>query len=1225
MKLKLLFSLIVIHISCLSLYAQNRPTETPLYRLYLIGDAGKPGGNPSLDMLKLKLQNGNQNTGVIFLGDNIYERGMPEKGHKGRNEAEAIIDSQINTVKDFKGDIFFIPGNHDWDNGKNGGWKRLAEQETYIENALDSADVFFPSNGCPGPIEIPIDDHITLVILDTQYFLQKGDKPGRASSCIAKTGEEAFLELHDILQRNVHKKVIVASHHPIHTKGLHGGVATGKDHLFPLTKLNPDLWIPLPVIGSIFPLYRQMIGSIQDQANLQHKAMVNAINDLLKTHKNLVHVSGHEHALQFLSKDGVNYVVSGAGSKQNTTVKQKPPSLFAGNHYGFGYLDYYENGEVWMTFESPDTSDPIVFEMQISSNPFDKDYNPADSLKILIPKESQLMNVTDLFEGSKTRYFFFGKGYRPEWYEGVKAPVFDIGEEKGGLRILKRGGGNQTISLRLEAESSKQYVLRLLEKDASKLIPAKFKNNFVKKTVQEGISGSHPYAAFVVPPMADAVNLYHTNPILVFVPDDPRFGIYQEYFKNKLALFEERPAKDQSDAPNFGNSKKVINTPDMLEKLYKDNDNKVDQDMVLRARLFDTFLGDWDRHDDQWRWAQFNNKGKGKYFQPIPRDRDQAFYVSEGMVPSIIGSSWTVPAFQGFGPEVENITGLWSLAAKYFDRSFLTELEKNDWIKTSSKMREQLTDKVIEDAIKQWPENIYKFHGEKIVADLKSRRDYLNDYSLTYYKALAKKVDIVGSNKKELFEVIRQDKDTTVIKLFKIDKKGNTDKLLYHRRFITSETKEISLYGLDGNDIFKVSGNAPRGPKIRAIGGEGKDKFTDNSKVKSLKKTWLVYDLKSENNEITKGKETKNHLSRKPEVNNYNRKAFQYNYFGPLLGIKFNKDDGLFLGAGINIKIQGFRKDPYKSSHKFVVTNAIATSSYNFIYEGDFIDALGKADIILNSEIRSPNYVTNFFGIGNESVYDQSRSIDYYRVRFEEILLNGHLKYDIGEQFSLTLGSSSQVIKVEPTPERFITDFSVNGLDSTTVFKRKAWTGFSSKFEIDTRNKKILTEKGIKWSTTFGYNLGLSPEAGSYGNFATDFVFYYSFKLPSRITLSNRTGFAQNFGKYEFYQANYLDGQDQLKGYRQYRFGGERVIYNNTNLTIKLLNVKAFILPTQIGLNLFYDTGVVNVEGESSDFWHHGYGAGIWFAPARVMNLSLLYGHSVEGWYPSLKFRFALD
>jgi hypothetical protein len=1225
MKQKLLIILLALITIGFKAISQKRPSETPDYRLYLIGDAGEPGGNPTLDMLKIKLQDESIPNGIIFLGDNIYDNGMPPKGDKHRSEAEEIINSQIDVVKEFNGDIFFIPGNHDWDGGGKNGWQYIKEQEAYIESALDSADVFFPSNGCPGPIEIPLTENIVLVILDTQYFLQKGDKPGRSSSCGAKSGEEAFLQMHDILERNINKKIIVASHHPIHTKGMHGGVVTFNDHLFPLTKVSPNLWIPLPIIGSIFPVYRQTIGSVQDQANIQHKAMVKTINELLVTHKNLVHVSGHEHALQYLAADNVNYVVSGAGSKQNTTVKQKRPSQFAGNYRGYGYLDYYANGEVWLNFESPDTEESIVFEKQISNSPFIEEFDPEDIGEFsLVQQEPQIMNASDFFEGNKSRAFFFGEGYRKEWYEGIKTPVFDIGKEKGGLKILKLGGGNQTKKLRLGTEDGKEYDLRLLEKDPSKLIPEQFRSSFVKRMMQEVISGSNPYSALVVPPLADAVNVYHTNPKLVFIPDDPRFGIYREDFKNKLGLFEEHADDDQSDASFFGNSDKVIKTEDMLVALEKDNDNKVDQQSILRARLLDTFLGDWDRHWDQWRWAQFDNKGKGKYYQPIPRDRDQVFFVREGVIPYIAGSSWAAPAFQGFGPEVENVAGLWSQMARNFDRLFLTELERDDWLNAATTMQAGLTDEVIENALKLWPPEIYQYHGEKITANLKSRRDHLHEYALTYYTALAKEVNIVGSNKHEYFNVIRQDKDTTLINVYKIDKKAQHDKLLFQRRFITSETKEIRLYGLDGNDIFEISGDVSKGPKIRVVGGYDDDKFIDNSSVGSLKKTWIVYDNNT-NTEIIKGKETRNKTSKRADVNEYDREAFNYNKLMPLLSIKFNQDDGLFLGAGINYKVHGFRKDPFKSSHKFGLTNAIATSSYSFGYEGEFTDVIRKADVVVRAELRSPNYVTNYFGLGDESVYDQSLGIDYYRVRFEEFLIDAHLKFNLGESFAFTLGSSSQMIEVEPTAERFITNFNENGLDSTNVFKKKSWTGINSSIDIDTRNKKILTERGLRWLTTLGYFAGTSGNAESYGNFTTDITFYYSFKVPSRVTLSNRTGFAQTFGSPEFYQLNYLDGHDQLRGFRKYRFAGERMWYNNTDLNIKLLNIRAFVLPTQIGVKFFYDVGSVAVENNDVNKIHQAVGGALWISPAKVVYLSLLYGYSEEGWFPSFQFGFGLN
>jgi hypothetical protein len=562
--------------------------------------------------------------------------------------------------------------------------------------------------------------------------------------------------------------------------------------------------------------------------------------------------------------------------------------------------------------------------------------------------------------------------------------------------------------------------------------------------------------------------------------------------------------------------------------------------------------------------------------------------------------------------------------ARNFDRLFLTELERDDWLKAATTMQAGLSDDVIENAINLWPPEIYQYHGEKITSDLKSRRDHLHEYALKYYAALAKEVNIVGSNKHEYFNVLRLNEDTTLINVYKIDKKGQHDKLLFQRRFITSETKEIRLYGLDGHDTFEISGTVSKGPKIRVIGGYGDDKFIDNSSVGSLKKTWIVYDNHT-NTEIIKGKETRNKTSKRADVNEYNREAFNYNKLTPLLAIKFNQDDGLFLGAGINYKVHGFRKDPFKASHKFGLTNAIATSSYSFGYEGEYTDVFGKADLFIRAELRSPNYVTNYFGLGNESIFNEDLGIDYYRVRYEEFLLDAHIKFNAGDDFAFTIGSNSQLIEVESTAERFITNFAENGLDSTSVFNKKSWTGITSTIDIDTRDRDILTERGLRWFTTFGYSAGSSGGAESYGNFTTDITFFYSFKLPSRVTLSNRTGFAQVFGNPEFYQLNYLGGHEQLRGFRKYRFAGERMWYNNTDLNIKLINIRAFLLPTQIGVKGFYDFGRVDVENDPSTKVQQAFGGGIWVSPARVMYLSLLFGFSEEGMFPSFEFGFGLN
>ena len=148
-----------------------------IHRIYLIGDAGEPFENPVLTLLKKEVEKVGDEATVVFLGDNIYPKGLPPKGHPLRGQAETAINGQIETVKSFDGNTIFIPGNHDWARGGKEGLQWLSIQEQYVEAALDSSDVWLPSRGCPGPVEVPVNDKITVIVMDTQWFLQKENKP----------------------------------------------------------------------------------------------------------------------------------------------------------------------------------------------------------------------------------------------------------------------------------------------------------------------------------------------------------------------------------------------------------------------------------------------------------------------------------------------------------------------------------------------------------------------------------------------------------------------------------------------------------------------------------------------------------------------------------------------------------------------------------------------------------------------------------------------------------------------------------------------------------------------------------------------------------------------------------------------------------------------------------------------------------------------------------------
>ena len=225
----------------------------------------------------------------------------------------------------------------------------------------------------------------------------------------------------------------------------------------------------------------------------------------------------------------------------------------------------------------------------------------------------------------------WGSHYRKEWSTPVKVKTIKIDTAFGGLKPVEKGGGRQTKTLRLEDKNGKQYVLRSINKTFTKALPEVFQGTFIESVANDQVSVAHPYSAITVPMLAEAAKIFHTNPQIVFLPDQKGLGEYRAEFANQLYLFEERPDGFQGNAANFGNSEDVDGTEKMMRKIYEENDHRVDQEAFIRARLFDMFLSDWGRHEDQWRWATFEENGN-KIYRPIPRDRDQAYTKFDGLL-----------------------------------------------------------------------------------------------------------------------------------------------------------------------------------------------------------------------------------------------------------------------------------------------------------------------------------------------------------------------------------------------------------------------------------------------------------------------------------------------------------------------------------------------------------------------------------------------------------------
>jgi len=293
----------------------------------------------------------------------------------------------------------------------------------------------------------------------------------------------------------------------------------------------------------------------------------------------------------------------------------------------------------------------------------------------------------------------------------------------GERKPIKKGGGRQTRTLRLEDKNGKQYVLRSIDKTFTKALPEIFRGTFVNSIANDQVSISHPYASITVPMMANAARVFHTLPQIVFVPNDTNLGEYRQEFGNQLYLLEERPAGYEGDAPNFGFAEDVDGTDKLMQKIYQNNKHRVDQVAFVRARLFDMFLSDWGRHEDQWRWAQFQENGMTIY-RPIPRDRDQAYTRFDGVLVALGKQVTKLSYLQSVDYTIRDIQGF-NFQARHMDRQLANEVPLETWVSIAADVKQSLTDSIIEASIKQLPPEVFPLSRPNIIGLLKSRRGHL--------------------------------------------------------------------------------------------------------------------------------------------------------------------------------------------------------------------------------------------------------------------------------------------------------------------------------------------------------------------------------------------------------------------------------------------------------------------------------------------------------------------
>ena len=812
---------------------------------------------------------------------------------------------------------------------------------------------------------------------------------------------------------------------------------------------------------------------------------------------------------------------------------------------------------------------------------------------------------------------FFGKHWRDVWTTPVKVKVLNLNTFAYGLTPIKKGGGFQTKSLRFKGNDGNIWKFRSINKDPSKILPEDLRNSLVEDVIQDQISSSNPYAALVAVPIISAVGILQAKPYLVYLPDDPKLDKFRKDFGGLLGMIERHPDYNKKEGRTFEGAEKIKSTFKLFRRLEEKRDEFYDAKGYLKARLIDILLGDWDRHTDQWKWARYTEKGE-ELWKPIPRDRDQVFAKWDGIGPRI--AEYIVPQFVGFDddyPQIEDLT--WS--GRFIDRRILPVIDKHTWDSVTAYVKSKITDKVIEDAVKQLPPEIYPKISKELIYDLKKRRDNLDIVSNEYFKRINKYIDIFGTNKKDFAEVIRLNDSLTKVTLFKKEKNDKKGSIFFNRIFENHFTDEIRVHLLDGDDKAIIKGKVTESPMVIITGEKGKDELIDSSVVyyksaslpNSIPSVETKFYDSGKKSKFIRGKgtyiNTQKSSEPKTDLEKYEpqQRDRGHNWVVyPILG--FNTNDGLLIGGGPLLYKYNFRRIPYDYRILFTSTYAARPKSFNFNLDATFNSIFDWAQLTV--KLQSLKLTLNqFYGFGNETLFNNGLyRNNFYNIEQELFALKPNLKIPFGKSVIAMLGIEYRYSHYEFGSMSLFSNFPIEnyGLEHQKRINVKAG------IELDSRD--VLS------NTKHGYYLKLNGEIGpkildnkyTFGKASIDIRSYFTSKILTNTTFALRAGGEKVWGKFPFFESAFLGGENNLLGYLRNRFAGDASIYGQAESKIYLTPLK-FIIRGKFGVHLFANSGRVFAKNEDSSKWHSSFGGGVWMSFLdRTLNLILTTAYSKE-------------
>ncbi|WP_420126522.1 BamA/TamA family outer membrane protein [Longimicrobium sp.] len=803
------------------------------------------------------------------------------------------------------------------------------------------------------------------------------------------------------------------------------------------------------------------------------------------------------------------------------------------------------------------------------------------------------------------RGWLMGTRYRDLWVAPVRVEVLDLARFAGGLTPLRRGGNVQTMALRFKGADGREYNFRSVDKELTPALPEYARETLLDDLRQDLTRAQHPAGPLVATALMDAAGVLNPGPRLVVMPDDPALGEFRADYAGLLGTMEVHADEGDDGEPLFAGSPKVSDTEDLLEDLRAGTEHRLDARGYLRARLLDMLLGDWDRHEGQWRWARYDQAGAHRWV-PVPEDRDYAFVDHDGVLPAIARAR--LPRLVRFGERYPPVEGLTANSLGQ-DRELLSGLSRATWDSVAAELRAALTDRVIGDAVLRMPAEYRPLNADALALTLRVRRDRLGEAADAFYRLVAQAPEVHATDRADRVDAEHLPDGRLALRIHSRLESGAYVPA-YERVFHPAETGEVRLHLHGGGDSTTVRGGA--GPIVlRILAGAGDDVLVDQSRA-----AVVFYDTAG-TRRVVPGARTRVETrawsapEAEPGLLPVAERDFGSRRTGFAPYVAWRSDVGALLGGGPVFTRYGYRRHPFAARHALRAATSPVHGRLELAYRGELRPEASSRWM----EIAATGTTlarARFGGYGNAAPGGASgASLAWLR------------QVELSAAWHAPL---SNAVEFSAGPVARYTDPEVDAgspLATARPLGSEAFgqVGARAGVVLDTRDNTLFPRSGARAELSASAYPAVWSADRAFGLASGSASTYLRLPAPGAPVLALRAAAQAAWGGYPFHQAATLGGWSTLRGHAHDRFAGDAAVAGGAELRVPLLPAE-LLVRGRLGVSLLADAGRVIHDGESPGGWHTATGGGVWFAtPPAVLAIYVARGEETT-WYASFGMPF---